>query len=225
VALILWPLYRFRRTGLTTRGSCRFLAYFAALGIGFMFVEMGLMQRFILYLGHPTYSISVVLFALLVSSGLGSFLSGRLWPEPHRGQRWMIPLLGLLVVVYVFLLPPLFRATLPWALSARAALSIALLAPLGLCMGMPFPLGVRLVEAVNRPLVPWAWAVNGFASVLGSILAVMLAQSYGFAVVMGIAVAVYLLGLLAVSNLGVEGLMQQAPAGTGPTGALFRKEG
>ena len=95
-------------------------------------------------------------------------------------------------------------ATLPWPLPARAALSIGLLAPLGLCMGMPFPLGVRLVEAVNRPLVPWAWAVNGFASVLGSILAVMLAQSYGFAVVMGLAVAVYLLGLLAVTMLDVK---------------------
>lgn len=203
-ALILWPLYRFRRAGLTTRGSRRFLTYFAALGIGFMFVEMGLMQRFILYLGHPTYSLSVVLFALLVFSGLGSFLSGQLWPEPGRGLRRMILLLGLLVVAYIFLQPSLFRATLPWPLPARAVLSIGLLAPLGLCMGMPFPLGVRLVEAVNRPLIPWAWGVNGFGSVLGSILAVMLAQSCGFSLVMGVAVAVYLLGLLAVYMPGAE---------------------
>ena len=214
--LILWPLWRFRWHGLATRGSRRFMVYFAALGIGFIFIEIGLMQRFILFLGHPVYSTSVVLFSILTFSGIGSFISGRLLavsprnsnhPEaserdPRWLQRWVIPLLSLLTVIYIFALPPLFRALLGLELTYRVALSILLLAPLGLLMGMPFPLGIRLVDRVNSALVPWAWGVNGFSSVVGSILAVMIAQSYGFALVMGLATAIYLIGLAAVLSLG-----------------------
>jgi len=214
--LILWPLWRFRWHGLATRGARRFMVYFAALGIGFIFIEIGLMQRFILFLGHPVYSTSVVLFSILTFSGIGSFISGRLLaisprnsnhPEaserdPRWLQRWVIPLLSLLTVVYIFALPPLFRALLGLELTYRVALSILLLAPLGLLMGMPFPLGIRLVDRVNSALVPWAWGVNGFSSVVGSILAVMIAQSYGFALVMGLATAIYLIGLAAVLSLG-----------------------
>lgn len=204
-ALILWPLWRFRRGGLSTTGTRRFLLYFAALGIGFIFIEIGLMQRFILFLGHPTFALSVVLFALLTFSGIGSFLSNRLVAQeadPRQGQRLVIPALAVLVLLYVAVLPPLFRAGLGWSLPVRIAFSILLLAPLGLLMGMPFPLGIRLVDQTNQALVPWAWGVNGCASVLGSILSVMLAQSIGFALVMVVAVVVYLTGLGAVLALG-----------------------
>jgi len=216
VGLILWPLWHFQRQGLATRGARRFMVYFAALGIGFIFIEIGLMQRFILFLGHPVYSTSVVLFSILTFSGIGSFLSGRLLARSPRNsnhpeaserdprclQRWVIPLLSLLTVVYIFALPPLFRALLGLELTNRVAVSILLLAPLGLVMGMPFPLGIRLVDRVNSALVPWAWGVNGFSSVVGSILAVMIAQSYGFALVMGLAAVIYLIGLAAVLSLG-----------------------
>ncbi len=212
---ILWPLWRFQRRGLATRGARRFIVYFAALGIGFILIEIGLMQRFILFLGHPVYSTSVVLFSVLTFSGLGSLLSGRLLaspPEsdredmgerdPRQLQRWIIPVLGLLTICYVFVLPPLFRSLLGMDLTYRVALSILLLAPLGLLMGMPFPLGIRLVDRVNPKLVPWAWGVNGFSSVVGSILAVMIAQSYGFSLVIGLAVIIYVGGLVAVLSLG-----------------------
>jgi hypothetical protein len=111
-------------------------------------------------------------------------------------------MLGLLTVVYILALPGLFRARLGLELTYRVAISILLLAPLGLLMGMPFPLGIRLVDRVNPALVPWAWGVNGFSSVVGSILAVMIAQSYGFAVVIGLAIIIYLGGLAAVLSLG-----------------------
>jgi spermidine synthase len=213
--LILWPLWRFRRQGLATRGARRFMIYFAALGMGFIFIEIGLMQRFILFLGHPVYSTSVVLFSVLTFSGIGSFLSGRLLARspngPRQGEsgerdpRWLqrrvIPLLGLVTLVYVFALPPLFQMLLGLELTFRVAVSILLLAPLGLLMGMPFPLGIRLVDQVNTGLVPWAWGVNGFSSVVGSILAVMIAQSYGFALVIGFGVVIYLVGLAAVLSL------------------------
>lgn len=214
--LILWPLWRFQRRGLATRGARRFIVYFAALGIGFIFIEIGMMQRFILFLGHPIYSTSVVLFSVLTFSGLGSFASGRLLAagagnrsreesserDPRLVLRWVIPLLGLLTIAYIFILPPLFRALLGMELAYRVVLSVLLLAPLGMLMGMPFPTGIRLVDRVNSFLVPWAWGVNGFSSVVGSILAVMIAQSYGFGLVIGLAVLVYLGGLAAVLSLG-----------------------
>jgi hypothetical protein len=215
-AFILWPLWRFQRRGLATRGARRFIIYFAALGIGFIFVEIGLMQRFVLFLGHPVYSTSVVLFSLLTFSGLGSFLSGRLLAissqssrqeeggerDPRQLQRWVIPLLGVLTLIYIFALPSLFRWLLGMDFTYRVAFSILLLAPLGLLMGMPFPLGIRLVDRVNPALVPWAWGVNGFGSVVGSILAMVIAQSYGFALVIGLAVVIYLGGLVAALSLG-----------------------
>jgi len=203
-AFILWPLWRFQRHGLTTRGAPQFLGYFAALGIGFILIEVGLMQRFILFLGHPVYSTSVVLFSILTFSGLGSYLSGRLLGEedPRRLQVRVIPLLAVLTLGYVFVLPPLFQAFIGLDLTARVAIAVALLMPLGLLMGMPFPLGIRLVDRLNPGLVAWAWGVNGFCSVLGSILTVMIAQSYGFSIVIGLAVGVYLLGLAVVSTIG-----------------------
>jgi hypothetical protein len=212
--LILWPLWRFRRDGLSTVGTRRFLLYFAALGVGFILIEIGLLQRFVLFLGYPTFALAVVLFALLTFSGIGSLLSNRLVPspaDPRQGLRLVIPALAVLVLAYVFLLPPIFQTGLGWSLPARIAFAVALLAPLGLLMGMPFPLGIRLVSRTNPPLVPWAWGVNGCASVLGSILTVMLAQSIGFALVMVLAVVVYLVGLIAVMTLHSP-VMTSAPA-------------
>jgi hypothetical protein len=208
LALILWPLWWFRKGKVSTVGTRRFMIYFAALGVGFIFVEIGLMQRFILFLGHPTYALSVVLFALLTFSGIGSFLSGKLAPpgtDTRRVLRFVIPALAVLVLIYMVALPPLFHAGLGWAMAPRVILSVVFLAPLGLLMGMPFPLGMRLVAATNEALVPWSWGVNGCASVLGSILSVMLAQSLGFTLVLGIALAVYLTGLLAVLTLRSAG--------------------
>jgi spermidine synthase len=197
---ILWPLWRFQRHGLAMRGAGYFLSYFAALGVGFILIEVGLMQRFVLFLGHPVYATSVVLFAILFFSGVGSFLSGWLLGEgdPRALQVRVIPLLALGALVYIFLLPPLFRALIGLALEARVGIAVALLMPLGIGMGMPFPLGIRLVDRVNPALVAWAWGVNGFSSVIGSILTIMIAQSYGFSLAIGVAVVVYLLGLAAI---------------------------
>jgi len=198
-ALILWPLWRFRRNGLRVPGVRYFLIYFAALGIGFILIELALMQRLILFLGHPTYSISVVLFSLLTFSGLGSFLSQRWHDTPQRGQRVAIVALIALTLGHTLLLPVWLRGAFSWPLAARLSLAIAILMPLGLVMGMPFPLGIHLVNRVSTLLVPWAWGVNGFASVIGSILSIMLAQSYGFGLVLFLAGGVYAVGLVAIT--------------------------
>jgi hypothetical protein len=214
LALILWPLWRFRKGNVSTFGTRRFIVYFAALGIGFILVEISLMQQFILFLGHPTFALSVVLFAILTFSGVGSFLTSKLAPpstDTRRVIRFAIPGIAALALLYMFVLPPLFRSALGWDILPRILLSVALLAPLGLLMGMPFPLGMRFVAATNENLVPWAWAVNGCASVIGSILSVMLAQSLGFSVVLGIALAVYLTGLLALMTLRASAQTFAAP--------------
>lgn len=177
--LILLPLLFLRREAnarresrRTTRG--RVFTYFAMLGLGYLFVEIPLMQHFILFLGHPIYAFAAVLFAILLFSGLGSMTSGRL---PLR--RTLLVLIGA-IILYPLVLPPVFRLLLGQSLGLRLLISILSLAPLGFLMGVPFPKGIATIGHLAPGLVPWAWAINGCTSVLASILAVMLAISFGF---------------------------------------------
>ncbi len=154
-------------------GSQWVLMYFVCLGLGYLLVEMPLLQQFILFLGQPTYSFSLVLFSILLFSGLGSVFSGRL---PLRAT------LGFLLAVllaYPLLLPRLFALSMGWSLPLRVLTAVLGLGPLGFLMGMPMPAGIRLLETRAPRLIPWAWAVNGCASVISSILAVMGAISLG----------------------------------------------
>jgi len=174
------------------------LIYFAGLGFGFMFVEISLIQKFVLFLGHPVYSVSLVIFSLLVSAGIGSRLSARLASWGLRGLKFL--LLGVvgILVLSAFFLPqilPLFHGI---SFLLRALLTFFFIAPLGLLMGTPFPLGIRWVGSQRPLLVPWAWCANGCASVLGSILPVILALAWGFQTVFFLAALFYFLSLLVV---------------------------
>lgn len=195
---ILLPVYRFRKPG---EVPWRLLVYFLCLGIGYMFIEIAMIQKFILFLGHPTFAVSIVLFSILTFSGMGSLFSERLEVK-RRAFTVAILVLGALVLLYLISLPSIFRLFLGGGLVFRGAVSTITLAPLAFFMGMPFPLGIRLTEAMNRDLIPWAWAVNGCASVLSSILAVMVALSFGFSSVLAWAALVYLAGLGVVLSLG-----------------------
>jgi spermidine synthase len=192
--MILLPLAFVRRRGEVKRGKRLFL-YFVLLGLGYLFVEIPLIQRFILFLGHPVYAFATVLFSLLTFSGVGSLLSPRL----PLGKT-MVALIAL-VVVYPILLPHFFQALLGGPLLLRLVVSVVALAPLGFLMGVPFPSGIRLTGRVAPGLVPWAWGVNGFASVLSSILAVMLAISQGFSRVLFAGAAAYALALVVIYAL------------------------
>ena len=198
---ILLPLYRFKRDGLSTDGAKPMAAYFAALGAGFMFVEVALMQKFVLFLGHPTYSITVTLFALLVFSGLGSMLAGRLRVKPEKLVLMAIGALSLLVILYAFLLTPVFNALLGLSLFGRIGAASAIIAPLGLLMGMPFPTGLSVVRVKSESFVPWAFGVNGVASVTASVFCIILALMFGFRFVLLVAVATYLLGAYAFMRM------------------------
>ncbi|RLC73088.1 MAG: hypothetical protein DRI81_15525, partial [Chloroflexi bacterium] len=183
--LILLPLAARGRVG---RGEpvSGTLGYFALLGLGYLCVEIPLLQRFILFLGHPAYAMAAVLFALLLFSGLGSLLSRRV------KLRLVLLLLPLLVGGYALGLPVLFEATLAAPLAARLVIAVAALAPPGLLMGVPFPKGLALLERRSPALIAWAWGVNGAVSVVASILAALLALSCGFSAVLAVGAACYL---------------------------------
>ena len=162
------------------------LGYFALLGLGYLCVEIPLLQRFILFLGHPAYAMATVLFALLLFSGLGSLVSHRV------PLRLALILLPLLVGGYALGLSVLFEATLAAPLGARLLIAVAALAPPGLLMGIPFPQGLALLGRKSPGLIAWAWGVNGAVSVTASILAALLALSCGFSAVLAVGAACYL---------------------------------
>src|SRR5262249_32631516 len=157
-----------------------FLAYFAALGMGFILLEISMIQRFVLFLGYPTYSLTVVMLSLLVSTGVGSLASERVRDGLAAALPRRLLLLIALVAGWLALAPQVFAGLLGAALWLRVAVSIALLLPLGLVLGGFFPLGIRLASREHAQLVPWAWAVNGCATVIGTLVAVMAGMTWSF---------------------------------------------
>ncbi len=188
LVLILLPvLVLSRRDRLTTAASqgegpspaarlsrWRLVAYFSALGLGFMLVEIPLIQRFVLLLDFPVYAFTVVLFGLLVFSGIGSLLAERV------SWRAALLLLSALIVAYAFLLDRAVTWLLPYPLALRVGVAPVLLAPLGLLLGIPFPRGIALLHHRAHAYIPLAWGVNGFTSTLSAILATLIALSFGF---------------------------------------------
>ncbi|MFH1278287.1 MAG: hypothetical protein ABIK65_07905 [Candidatus Eisenbacteria bacterium] len=175
------------------RRGAAFLLYFVSLGLGYLLVEIPLMQRFILYLGHPVHALSVVLFALLIGSGVGSLVSQRL------SGRWLVlpPILLVAgVPAFAMILQGLFDGTLGASFAARVAIAVALLLPLAFVMGIPFPAGVRALGEERKGMVPWVWGVNGATSVMASVLATLLAIGFGFRAVLFLGAAAYAVAFL-----------------------------
>jgi spermidine synthase len=184
------------------------LLYFVAVGLGYILVEIAFIQRFVLFLGHPTYALTVVIFLLMLSSGAGSLCSRR-W-LPRTEMAWTPLMLVIIALVGgVFFLPRALAAWVGLGFSYRLVVSGMLLAPLGFAMGMPFPTGLRalaarpVLDVIGRPTgknqdnaVEWAWAMNAAASVLGSVLAMVIAIQFGLTVTLACGVAAYLLALL-----------------------------
>lgn len=161
-----------------TRPSTAGLLYFALIGSGFMFVEIAFLQRLSVFLGHPVYSLSLVLFSLILFTGLGSYLSP--WLRLERGRRLLLygPALALLLVASSLALTRLLPALEGEALGVRALVAVALLAPAGLLMGQAFPSGIARFGAA-RDAAPWLWAVNGSAGVAASTAAVAVSIAWG----------------------------------------------
>jgi spermidine synthase len=187
------------------------LLYFVAVGLGYILVEIAFIQRFVLFLGHPTYALTVVIFLLMLSSGAGSLFSRR-W-LPRTELAWMpLVLVIIALVADVFLLPRALAAWVGLAFNYRLVVSGMLLVPIGFVMGMPFPTGLRALASgpvVDVPsgvtaadnAVEWAWAMNAAASVLGSVLAMVIAIQFGLNVTLACGVAAYALALLLLPAL------------------------
>ena len=191
VLFIVGPLAMTSRAALAP-GWPRALGYFACLGGAFMLIEVALLQRFVLLLGHPVYSLTVTLFSLLVGTGLGSAISRRAAAARLPRTAAMACLaIAAIALIWGNALPFVVRAAVGWPLALRIALAAALMVPAGLVMGIPLPTGVRLVAAAQPQLVPWAWGINGALSVLGATLAVFIAMNWGFSVTLVCGAATY----------------------------------
>lgn len=187
LAGIVLPL---ARLGWRGPGKARLVIYFGGLGAGFMLVEMGLMLRLQSWLGGAVPAAAVVLTSLLICSGVGSLLSER-WPADGKISRWVVGAIAGLLAGTAVILPMVEHARLASTAALRITTVIAALVPLGLVMGMAFPLGLRRVVADQPAQVPWAWAVNGCVSVATPAGAMLLAMGAGYAAVFGCAVLAY----------------------------------
>jgi predicted membrane-bound spermidine synthase len=178
------------------RGDAALLCFFAAIGAGFMLIEISMLQRLIIFLGHPVYGLSVILFVLLLAGGAGSRVSAHVSDAGLRGAG--IKLLEALFAVVAaagFLAVPMVVGFQASATPVRIAVSAALLAAIGFVMGMAFPLGMRLATASRPQLAPWLWGVNGAMSVLASVLAVVIAMAFGISASYWTGVVCYLAAL------------------------------
>jgi hypothetical protein len=189
------------------------LLYFVAVGLGYILVEIAFIQRFVLFLGHPVYALTVVVFLLLLSSGAGSMVSR--WWLAETSRVWLpLLLIAAALLLYVGVLPGLLGRLVGWPFMVKLAVSAGLLVPLGFAMGMPFPTGLRALAGAgggefpvaaagksSRNMVEWAWAMNAASSVLGSVLAIIIAIQFGLNVTLASGAAAYLIALLLATTL------------------------
>jgi predicted membrane-bound spermidine synthase len=200
VLCVLLPLF-FAGQGSAMRGAVPLLTFFAAIGAGFILIELSQMQRLMIFLGHPSYALSVVLFVLLISSGLGSFCTGLFTRNGSNNGAIVAPLIPLLIVL------SLFGPLTPYALShfassttpVRILVAGAILFPLGFFMGMPFPMGMKLASSKSPALTPWLWGVNGATSVCASVISAIIALVAGISAAYWTGVCCYFIAVVAIS--------------------------
>jgi hypothetical protein len=180
------------------KGVIAFLWYFLCLGAGYILIQVALIQKFILLLGHPEYALTVIVFSMLVSSGLGSFFSRKIVAGDDGRLVWVLASIAVLVAALAFGSRPLVTAAATWPIQAKVLITAICIAPAGFLMGMPFPSGLRRLEQRHPPSVRWAWSLNAAASVLGSAGAIFFAIYLGLRVTLLIGGALYLCALVVI---------------------------
>lgn len=193
--LIALPLWLWKaKLGIEpgSKNHLHILLYFFCLGLAFLFLEIAFIQKFILVLHHPLYAITVVLSTFLLSAGAGSYFSTHLSRSPEK-YTFMLPMaaIALLSTGYNLGFEAIAGFLLKTGNLSRYLFSIALIAPLGFFMGMPFPMALTKISQTTPALIPWAWGINGCASVISAILATLIAMQFGFTVLIFLAVALY----------------------------------
>jgi hypothetical protein len=179
------------------KGVRGFLLYFVCIGAGYILIQVALIQKFVLFLGHPTYALTVIIFSMLISSGLGSYWSRRLTGESSETGRLSAVLIGVAVTVsaLAFLAAPVSEYGVGWPLPLKALVTVGLIAPAGFLMGIPFPTGLTRLQKSYPQAVRWAWALNAAASVLGSVAAICLAIYIGLRATVLAGALLYLVAL------------------------------
>jgi hypothetical protein len=181
-----------------------FLLYFLFIGAGYILIEVALIQKFVLFLGHPTYALTVVIFSMLISSGLGSFASRGLI---NGDEGRLIKLLGsaaFLVALLGAIVGPLLTALVGLPVAVKMLITVALIAPLGFVLGIPFPTGLARLEKWHAPSVRWAWSLNAASSVLGSVGALMCAIYLGLVQTMIVGALFYFAALAVIARVRPE---------------------
>lgn len=192
----------------TSASRWRVLLYFGSIGLAFLFIEIPLIQKGILFFGHPIYAFTVVVITILLFSSIGSAISYKDWLP----KRWIFIVLVVLAIITPVLIILLQQVVLGMPVGFRILLFVMSLAPLGILMGLPFPLGLNWLVRIGSEQAPWAWAVNGCASVIAAVLAAILSLSYGFTLVFLLGACFYgIAGIIAMNFLGkpkpVSGLL------------------
>jgi predicted membrane-bound spermidine synthase len=176
-------------------GIAGMIPYFAALGMGFILIELAILQKLILLIGNPTMTFAILLFTLLLSSGSGSLVSSKIVRNSTRNLVFVISGIAAFGTLYAALLPSIIYSTISEPFEVKAMVSVAVLAPIGFLMGMPLPTGMRLLKEYRPAYIPWMWAVNGAFSVLGAVLSIMLGIMYGSSEAMMLGVSIYFIAL------------------------------
>ena len=183
----------------------RGVLYIAGLGYGYLAVEIVLIHELVLFVGHPTYAITAVVLGMLLSSGIGSVLAGRLTGDADALTRKLQIILGVVIVLGILqatvIAPLLYAAALTLPLAVRVAITLLAMMPLGLVMGMPFSLGLRILPASSAGAIPWFWAINAWMSVVASLMSVLISRLYGYSTALAVALVAYALCMAMASQL------------------------
>ena len=195
--ILLLPRLLLRTSLPKQKGVIPFLWYFLCLGAGYILIQVALIQKFVLLLGHPTYALTVIIFSMLVASGAGSYFSRRIAGDDARLVR-VLAAVAIVVAILAFSAAPLAASAAGWPLLAKMAVTAASIAPAAFLMGMPFPSGLRRLERRHAPSIRWAWSLNAAASVMGSAAAIVLAIYLGLRATLLIGAALYLCALMVI---------------------------
>ncbi len=199
---VLGPLARSGLPRLDAGSFAMSVTYFAAIGAGYMFLQMGLIQRFSIYLGHPVYSVAVVLFSMILLTGVGSLLTDRIAPEKQAAWARVLALCTAVALLAVsFALQPMLESTIERSLLVRCAVALFVVGPIALLLGTFFPLGMHLVRRLSDDALPWMWGVNGAAGVLASVAAIAISMWWGISRNLHLAALAYALLVVPIAVL------------------------
>lgn len=179
------------------KGTLPYFIFFTCIGLGFMLVEISQIQHLNIFLGHPTYSLAAALFTLLISSGIGSYLSGANKTDIKKGSYLRFACLLAIVILFGLVTPHIIHAFRDQATSVRVLIAVLMLFPLGLFLGMAFPIGMKLASKVSTEVTPWLWGINGVMSVLATILSIIIAMNFGISASYWTGAVCYLFAVIA----------------------------